>query len=214
MEHYFETSKDDICQVFLTGISRDNRSSLVRSRSVWVDSCTFIGNIRNISSIVISFVVHILDTTIRKSNRVGTLSVTVTITSLSGIEVGVRVVISNSIGVGVWRWLIRVSNSSFDYRSMVSWGSMDIRGMVGWSSMDNRGSMDNGSMISRGSMDNWGSMNNWGMISWAVGKDSLGSVETIGGISNSSNSSTKSLGLCGASVFSLIWFGDRLVGHL
>merc|ERR1719293_262336 len=134
---------------------------------------------------------------IRKSNRVGTLSVTVAITSLSSIEVGVRVVISNSIGVGVWRRLIRVSNSSFDYRGMVSWGSMDNRGMVGWSSMDNRGSMDN-----------------WSMISWAVGKDSLGSVETIGGISNSSNSSTKSLGLCGASVFSLIWFGDRLVGHL
>merc|ERR1719293_406581 len=126
---------------------------------------------------------------IRKSNRVGTLSVTVAITSLSSIEVGVRVVISNSIGVGVWRWLIRVSNSSFNYRGMVSWGSMDNRGMVGWSSMDN-----------------------WGMIGWAVGKDSLGSVETIGGISNSSNSSTKSLGLCGASVFSLIWFRDRLVG--
>merc|ERR1719293_20311 len=122
---------------------------------------------------------------IRKSNRVGTLSVTVAITSLSSIEVGVRVVISNSIGVGVWRWLIRVSNSSFDYRGMVSWGSMDNRGMVGWSSMDNRG-----------------------MISWAVGKDSLGSVETIWGISNSSNSSTKSLGLCGASVLSLVWLGD------
>merc|ERR1719293_52697 len=185
---------------------------------------------------------------IRKSNRVGTLSVTVAITSLSSIEVGVRVVISNSIGVSVWRWLIRVSNSSFDYRGMISWGSMDNRGMVGWSSMDNRGSMDNwsmisrgsmdnwgsmnnwgmigwamgkdngsmisrgsmdnGSMISRGSMDNWGSMNNWGMISWAVGKDSLGSVETIWGISNSSNSSTKSLGLCGASVLSLVWLGD------
>merc|ERR1719419_1931661 len=74
--------------------------------------------------------------------------------------------------------------------------------------------MNNRSMISRGSMDNRGSMNNWGMIGWAVGKDSLSSLETIGGISNSSNSSTKSLGLSGASVFSLIWFGDRLVGHL
>merc|ERR1719343_1886008 len=163
MEHYFETSKDDICQVFLTGISRDNRSSLVRSRSIWVDSCTFISNISNISSVVISFVVHILDTTIRKSNRVGTLSITIAITSLSSIEVGVRVVISNSIGVGVGRGLIWVGNGSFHNR-----------GMIGWSSMDNRGSMDNRSMVSRGSM------NNWGMIGWSMGKNSLGSVETVG----------------------------------
>merc|ERR1719343_1955440 len=157
MEHYFETSKDDICQVSLTGISRDNRSSLVRSRSIWVDSCTFISNISNISSVVISFVVHILDTTIRKSNRVGTLSITIAITSLSSIEVGVRVVISNSIGVGVGRGLIWVGNGSFHNR-----------GMIGWSSMDNWG------MVSRGSMDNWG------MIGWSMGKNSLGSVETVG----------------------------------
>merc|ERR1712046_102765 len=157
LTHMDDFRLDDLeyCIISLTSISRDNRSSLVRSRGIWVDSCTFVSNISNISSIGISFVVHFLDTTIRKSNRVGTLSVTVAITSLSSIEVGVRVVVSNSIGVGIWRRLIRVSDSSFDNRGMVSWGSMDNWGMVGWSSMDNGGSMDNGSMISRGSMDNW-----------------------------------------------------------
>ena len=80
-------------------------------------------------------------------------------------------------------------------------GGVDNRSMIGWSCMDNRGSMDNGSMVSRGSM------NKWGVIGWAMGKDSLSSMETVRGVSNSSNSSTESLGLCGASVLSLVWLG-------
>ena len=44
--------------------------------------------------------------------------------------------------------------------------------------------------------------------------DSSGAMKTVWRINNRSNSSSKSLGLCGASVFSLIWLGDRLVGDL
>merc|ERR1711892_1082751 len=40
------------------------------------------------------------------------------------------------------------------------------------------------------------------------------SMKTVRRVSNRSNSSSKSLGLCGASVFSLVWLGDRLVRHL
>ena len=47
-----------------------------------------------------------------------------------------------------------------------------------------------------------------------VGKDSLSTMKTVGRVSYSSNSSSKSLGLSGASVFSLVWLGDRLVGNL
>merc|ERR1719145_521305 len=144
MEHYFETSKDDICQVFLTGISRDNRSSLVRSRSIWVDSCTFISDISDISSISIGLVVHVLDAAIRKSNRVGTLSIAIAITSLSSIEVRVGVVISNGICVGVGRRHIRISNSCFHNWGMVSRGSMY-----------NRSIMNHWSMVGWGCMDNW-----------------------------------------------------------
>ena len=44
--------------------------------------------------------------------------------------------------------------------------------------------------------------------------DSSGAMKTVWRINNRSNSSSKSLGLCGASVFSLVWLGDRLVGDL
>merc|ERR1739838_1204739 len=47
-----------------------------------------------------------------------------------------------------------------------------------------------------------------------VSKDSFSTMKTVGRVSYSSNSSSKSLGLSGASVFSLVWLGDRLVGNL
>merc|ERR1719499_1700446 len=109
-----------------------------------------------------------LGTAIRKSDRVRSFSVSGTITSLSSVEVGVGVVISNSVGVSVGGWLIRVS------RGMVSGGSMDYRGMVSRGSMDNWGSVDNRGMISRSSVDNGGSM-----VSRSMSKDSLGSMKTV-----------------------------------
>jgi len=53
------------------------------------------------------------------------------------------------------------------------------------------------------SMGNWvsNSMGNW------VSNNSLGTVETVRRVSHGSNSSSKSLGLSGASVFSLVWLG-------
>merc|ERR1712055_1103182 len=74
-----------------------------------------------------------LGTAIRKSNRVRSLSIASTITSLGSIEVGIGVVISYSIGVGVGRGLVRVG------RGVVSWGSVYNRGGV----------IDRGSMVSR-----------------------------------------------------------------
>merc|ERR1719483_1112161 len=91
------------------------------SSSNWVDSSSFIGNISNISFISISFVVNVLGTTIRKSNRVRSSSITITITSFSSIESSLGVFISNSISVGVRRRLIRVSwlSISLNNRDMV-----------------------------------------------------------------------------------------------
>merc|ERR1712002_341925 len=81
----------------------------------------------------------------RDSLRVGSSS----ITGLSSIEVGVGVVISNSIVVGVRRDLISINlSNSMGNGSMVSRGSMHHRGMVSGGSMDHR------SMISRGSVNN------------------------------------------------------------
>merc|ERR1711983_506040 len=118
-----------------------------------------------------------LGTAIRKNNRVRSLSIASTITGLSSVEVGVGVVISNSVGISVGRRLIRVS------RSMVGRGSMDNRGMVSRGSVDNWGSMVDGS-----SVDNRGSM-----VSRSMSKDSLGSMKTVRRVSDSGNSSSESL---------------------
>merc|ERR1712123_425242 len=77
--------------------------------------------------------------------------------------------------------------------------------------------MDNWGMVGGSSMDNWGmvggsSMDNWSMVGRSSNTSST--MKTVGRVSYSSNRSSKSLGLSGASVFSLVWLGDRLVGNL
>merc|ERR1719347_2029112 len=119
-----------------------------------------------------------LGTAIRESNRVRSLSIACTITCLSSLEVGIGVVISYSIGVGVGGDLIRVG-----WLSMVGRGSVDNRSMVSRGGMDNRGVVDNRGMVSWGSMDNRGVVNNWGMVG-------RGSVDKRGSmVSSTSNRS-------------------------
>merc|ERR1719474_1299275 len=93
-------------------------------------SLSIISDISNITIIVIGVIVDMLDSAIRKSNRVGSLISTSTIRRLSSLEVRLGVVISNSIGVSV--------------RGNNIWGSMNCMGNH-WSmhSMgNNRGSMN------------------------------------------------------------------------
>jgi len=178
---------------FLTSIGRD-RGSLVRCRGIWVDSSSFIGHISNIASIAISLVGNMLGTAIRKSNRVRSLSVSGTITGLSSVEVGVGVVISNSVGVSVGGGLIRVGRGMVSGGSMDNRGSVDNRGMISWGGMYNRSSVDNRGMVSRGSVDYRGGMVDRGsMVSRSMSKDSLGSMKTVRRVSNSGNSSSESL---------------------
>merc|ERR1719483_249065 len=136
------------------------------SSSSWVGSSSFIGNISNISFISISLVVNMLGTTIRKSNRVRSSSITITITSFSSIESSLGVVLSNSISVGVRRRLIRVSwlSISLNNRDMVCWSSMDNRGMVCWSSM----------------------------VDWSMSNNTSSTMQTVGRVNYSSNRSSKS----------------------
>merc|ERR1719445_1996793 len=99
---------------------------------------------------------------LRESNRVGSSSIASTIASLSSIESSLGVVISNSVGIGVRRGLIRVS-----WLSMVGRGSMDNGGMVGRGSMvDNGGMVNWGSVDNRSSMVSRGSVDDRSMISW------------------------------------------------
>ena len=48
----------------------------------------------------------------------------------------------------------------------------------------------------------------------SMSNNSPGTMKSVRRVNNRSDSSSKSLGLCGANVFSLVWLGDRLVGHL
>merc|ERR1739838_1029173 len=88
-----------------------NKSGMSNSMSNWVSnsvsigSNALIGNIGNITIIIIGMVVDMLDTAIRKVDRVGAFYNTGTIIRLSLVEGSTRVVISNSIGVGVGRGL-------------------------------------------------------------------------------------------------------------
>merc|ERR1719414_2231263 len=100
-------------------------------------SLSIISDISNITIIVIGVIVDMLDSAIRKSNRVGSLISTSTIRRLSSLEVRLRVVISNSIGVSVRGnniWGSIGWSSVSNNWSMISWGSMNCMG-------NNRGSM-------------------------------------------------------------------------
>merc|ERR1719312_942449 len=123
------------------------------SNSLRVGSSSFIGNFRNETIIVIGMVVHMLDTAIRKVNRVGSLNNTSAVIGLCLVESCSRVVISNSIVIAVRRHLSKVRSSiSSSNRVSNGMGSMNNRGMS-----KDRGSMDNRGMgDERGSMDSMG----------------------------------------------------------
>merc|ERR1719309_849068 len=82
---------------------------------------------------------------------------------------------------------------------MISWSS-NHWGMISWSSMS----------------DDWGSVgNDWGVDGVnSMGDNSISTVKSVGGISNNSSVGTESLALCCASVFSLVWFANRLMADL
>jgi len=170
------------------GISLGCRSIRLGLR---VDWDTLVGNISNISVVVVSGVLDVLGTAIRKSNSVRSRNNTISVRGFSGIESSLGVIISNSVLISVG---LRGSLLLNIRSRLVSRG----RGMVGRGSVDNRGSMDNrgmvgrGSyfdnrgMVGRGSMDNWGSVDNRGMISWGRGMVGRGSVDNRGSMDDGS----------------------------
>merc|ERR1712055_49840 len=91
--------------------SVDKRSSTDK-RGLWVGCLTVISNLSDVAIVVIGVVVDMLDPSIRKSNRVATLTHTSSIIRLCSLEVGVGVVISHSIVECVGRHLISIYLSS------------------------------------------------------------------------------------------------------
>ena len=112
-----------------------------RSRGVWlgfrVDRGALVGDLSDIAVDVVGGVLHMLDPAIWKSHRVGTRDNTVGISGLSGVEVGLGVVVGNTVGVGV------------GLRGLLD--DLDDRSSVGRGSVHNGGGVDD--MMDRRSMD-------------------------------------------------------------
>merc|ERR1719327_2160628 len=141
---------------------------------------SLVGDISDITIIVIGMILDVLDSAVGKVDGVFTIDNTGSVIVLSLLESSTRVVISNSAGL---HW------------GMVSRGGMGNNwGMVSWSSMSN----------------NWGSMDSMD----SVGDNSISTVKSVGSISNNSSVGSESLALCCASVFSLVWFANRLMADL
>merc|ERR1719346_518201 len=185
----------------------DSVSNWGSSSVMWL---SHIGDISNITIIVVGVVLDVLDSAVGKVDRVFSINNTSSIIVLSLLESSTGVVISNSIGLRVWGRLSKViSNiSSMDW-GMVSWGSM--HSMVDWG-MDSVGNWGMDSMSKNWGMDG---MVDWSMDSMdSMGDNSISSVKSVGGISNNSGVGSESLALGGGSVFSLVWLADRLMADL
>ena len=117
-----------------------------------VDRGALVGDLGDVAVDVVGGVLHVLDPAVGKGDRVRSRDNTVGIAGLSGVEVGLGVVVGNTVGVGVGlRGLLGdwvVSRGSMDYRGRGGNRSSVVgrsRGMmhhwrhwaIGWSSMVN-----------------------------------------------------------------------------
>ena len=119
----------------------------VGGRGLGVDSGALVGHIGDIAVISVGGVLHVLDSAVGKSDRVGSGHVAGAIRSLLGLEVGLGVVIGDSVGEGVGGLLGEVvSDVSGLDRGVVSGGSVHHRGSVGGGSVhsvsNHRGGVD------------------------------------------------------------------------
>ena len=109
-----------------------------------VDSLSRVGDLSDVAVGVVGGVGDGLDPAVGEVDRVGAINVSTGITVLCGVEVGLGVVIGNTIGEGVWlRGLLGIFHRGVVGRCR----GMVCRGVVGRGSVVDR---------SRGMVDNWG----------------------------------------------------------
>jgi len=184
-----------------------------------VDSSSLIGDIGDISVITVAGVLHVLDSAVRKGNRVRSGDVGGTIGLLLSVEVGLGVVISDGVGEGVGGNLISIDLS----RGVVSRGGVGNNGgVIGGGSMDSvsndRGGMDSvsNSVMSNSVMGEANSVVGERGVDGvnSVGNNSISSVKSVGGISHDSGVGSEGLALGGGPVLSLVGLAHGLVAHL
>merc|ERR1740123_1380532 len=118
-----------------------------------VDRGALIGDLSHVAVDMISSVLHGLDPAVGKSHGVRAGHNTIGIAGLSSVEVGLGVVVGNTVGVGVrLRGLLHVH----DRGSVVGGGSVHNRGR----GVVSRGGMDKSVMGDRGSVHQRGVVGN------------------------------------------------------
>ena len=137
--------------------------------SLGVDGGTLVGNLGDVTVVVVSGVGHGLDSAIGKSNLVGSLDVSGGIGVLGSLEVSLGVVVSDTVLESIGGGLLLALN--IGSRGVVGSGG---RGVVGsglsynnGGSVVGRGGVDNGSGVVGGGVDNGG-----GVVGGGVDKGS------------------------------------------
>ena len=136
-----------------------------------VDSLTRVGNLGNVAVGVVGGVGDGLDPAVGKGDRVRATDVSAGIAGLSGVEVGLGVVIGNTVGVGVGLWELL---HHLDNRGVVGRGSVD-HGSVG------RGSMHH--MVEGSGVDSVDKRSVDCMVSMADAVSDMGDMGDLGGAS-------------------------------
>ena len=160
--------------------------------SLRVLGVAIVGDIGNITGVVISVVVDMLGPAVGKSNRVGSSNVASSILGLNLVESSLGVVISNSVLEGVWLWGLIIGLcmvSSLD-RGVVGSG-----GMVGRGGMDNRGVVRGRGMVGRGSMDSMSNGMSSISVSSSAGRGDLMKSLVVVSLSNGGMAGSEGLGL-------------------
>merc|ERR1712106_725396 len=106
-------------------------NSVANSNSLRVDSSALVGHLSHVSVNIVGVVVDVLDTAVRKVDRVGALSGSSAIVRLRSIKASSRVVVGHSVLVGVGGNLVRVhlphsvtDNSMADANTMANTDTM------------------------------------------------------------------------------------------
>jgi len=151
-----------------------------------VDGGALVGHLGDVPVDVVGGVLDVLDAAVGEGDGVGAGDDTVGVAGLGGVEVGLAVVVGDTVGVGVGlRGLLHVDNGG----GVVSrGGNLDHRGRgVGGGSVDHRGNNSRG-VVGRGSVDNGGSVvGRGGMVDNRGGVVCRGSVDNGGSMVGGSN---------------------------
>merc|ERR1711990_857700 len=123
--------------------------SVTNSNSLRVDSSALVGHLSHVSVNIVGVVVDVLDTAVRKVDRVGALPGSSAIVSLRSIKASSRGVVGHSVLVGVGGNLVRVNLShSMTHNSMADTMSntntiADTNTMTNTNTMSNANTMSN-----------------------------------------------------------------------